>query len=799
MFPKNLKNLTFFNCLIFPKRINMKSLNYVLILIVMMFSLTTVKSQVPDNLTGSGFFAVKYTKDKVWDVQRNPAYPMAGQDWMLFGLKGALGSDGKAIDWGRAGNNYLMFSLEVDNSRGSNSLLDDVNRNNSKYIVSLKLFDSNGSLVKIVSRWGKFVGLGSQGFLYEVEGRFGTFFSARIASPSAMIKYKPDFLQVTKMSELISRSEPAKADETPKAGGETSFFSAKYTRNQVWDAQRAPAFPIAGMDWKLSGLKGALDARGSAVDWGTGRYLMFVQEVDNSNGPFSLTDDVNRIGTKHNISLQLFESNGTLVKVVSKWGKIIGIGTQGFMYEEEGRYGTFFSIRELSPNTVVTYKPSIKIATKFSELGNGTDNSQQAGSAAINTISKPNDQFNGNRTILPPVPSPETGILDLFQTKFYKNQVWEVTGVPDELKNGETLNLTVKGPAIVSGKEGNPKVDWGKNGDRYIMFYVSKGQSFAQIIDDIKNDGPTLISASLHERNGTKVPEGGVAHCGHLIGLGSKGVVYSIDEVDQYFNLFFSANPVKPDEEISYKPILANVTKLSELHKGGVVTQLDQLKAALNQSGGLSNLQFNPKLSYGTMTDQSGNTYKTIKIGNQTWMAENLRVTKYRNGESINIVNLDKEWSEKLTSGACCSYNNTMNKNDLAAYGLLYNGAAVTDPRNIAPAGWHVPTDAEWKTLITFLGGEGSAGAKMKEAGTSHWLSPNTGATNESGFTAIPGGERGYEEGDFKAQGAVVGYWSSKKVDENIAWLIYLRNEDGNCKLENNPIQLGYSVRLVKD
>jgi tetratricopeptide (TPR) repeat protein len=154
---------------------------------------------------------------------------------------------------------------------------------------------------------------------------------------------------------------------------EMSFFKAKFTRVKVWDAQRSPLKPIAGQDWTLKGFKGALDASKIAIDWGTDRYLMLVAEVDNAKGVNSLADDINNKDTKYTISLKLFESNGTLVKVVSKWGKILGIGDKGFIYEVEGKYGSFFSVTDLNTTSVVTYKPSLALVSKLSEIVNTSD------------------------------------------------------------------------------------------------------------------------------------------------------------------------------------------------------------------------------------------------------------------------------------------------------------------------------------------------------------------------------------------------------------------------------------------
>ncbi|MBK8484993.1 MAG: fibrobacter succinogenes major paralogous domain-containing protein [Saprospiraceae bacterium] len=215
-------------------------------------------------------------------------------------------------------------------------------------------------------------------------------------------------------------------------------------------------------------------------------------------------------------------------------------------------------------------------------------------------------------------------------------------------------------------------------------------------------------------------------------------------------------------------------------------------------SGGTSSVIFNPNKSYGTMTDIDGNTYKTITIGTQTWMAENLRVTKYRNGDPITIVTDNANWTA-FTSGAYCNYNNTTDKDHIATYGRLYNWYAVTDNRNIAPAGWHVPSDAEWRILTSYLGFLPVAGGKMKEISTIHWKSPNTGATNESGFSATPTGYRYGVDGVFYNLGELVGYWSNTPNGSSNAWGRFMGNFITECSSLNGRNNDGNAVRLVKD
>jgi len=152
-----------------------------------------------------------------------------------------------------------------------------------------------------------------------------------------------------------------------------------------------------------------------------------------------------------------------------------------------------------------------------------------------------------------------------------------------------------------------------------------------------------------------------------------------------------------------------------------------------------------------TVRDIDGNTYKTVTIGTNTWMAENLKVTHYRNGDPIRIS------STSLDTDAYCNYNNDIAMGEI--YGRLYNILVIKDSRNICPAGWHLPTEADWKDLAAALGGDNAAGGKLKEAGTSHWSSPNAGATNSSGFNALPAGNNG--SGTFVDLGNATYFWSN--------------------------------------
>jgi len=194
-----------------------------------------------------------------------------------------------------------------------------------------------------------------------------------------------------------------------------------------------------------------------------------------------------------------------------------------------------------------------------------------------------------------------------------------------------------------------------------------------------------------------------------------------------------------------------------------------------------------------TVKDIDGNVYKTVTIGTKVWMAENLKTTKYNDGTAIPLVADDKAW-EALTTPAYCWYNNDATANK-KTYGALYNWYTV-NTKKLCPTGWHVPTDAEWTTLTTYLGGESVAGGKLKETGITHWTTPNTGATNETGFTALPGGSR---NGAYYFIGYYGSWWSATEYDAIIAWYRYLYYYKSTVTRDNYAKQVGFSVRCLRD
>lgn len=195
--------------------------------------------------------------------------------------------------------------------------------------------------------------------------------------------------------------------------------------------------------------------------------------------------------------------------------------------------------------------------------------------------------------------------------------------------------------------------------------------------------------------------------------------------------------------------------------------------------------------------DIDGNSYNTVKIGTQVWMAENLSTTKYNNGDLIGTtVPANKDISSESTPKYQWAYAG--NEGNVTTYGRLYTWDAVTDNRKICPTGWHVPTDPEWTELSDLLGGAGVAGGQLKESGIVHWRSPNTFGTNESGFTALPGGERHWD-GGFVSLGDYGFWWSSTEYWTSLAWYRFLGYNDPNFVYHQNQRNKGYSVRCIKD
>jgi uncharacterized protein (TIGR02145 family) len=208
-----------------------------------------------------------------------------------------------------------------------------------------------------------------------------------------------------------------------------------------------------------------------------------------------------------------------------------------------------------------------------------------------------------------------------------------------------------------------------------------------------------------------------------------------------------------------------------------------------------------PGVSFG------GYNYSTILLGNgQEWMSENLRATTYANGDPIPNVTVDAQWTA-LTTGAWCYYNNDPQYEN--PYGKLYNWYTVADPRNVCPNGWHVPDETDWNLLVKYLDPSADtscvncnqnsiAGGMMKSTGTQYWLSPNAGATNQSGFSGLPAGFRDFY-GAFNNIGGNGYWWGATETSSAGAWQRRLYYLNGIESRGNDPKYYGFSVRCLRD
>lgn len=196
-----------------------------------------------------------------------------------------------------------------------------------------------------------------------------------------------------------------------------------------------------------------------------------------------------------------------------------------------------------------------------------------------------------------------------------------------------------------------------------------------------------------------------------------------------------------------------------------------------------------------TVMDADSNVYATITIGNQIWMAENLKTTKFNDGKPISLVVNDALW-KSLSRPAYCWYNN--DKRNKEIYGALYNWYAI-DSKKICPKGWHVPSKVDWAYMISFVGDENYSGPKLKEKGTDHWKNLFDNATDEYEFTALPGGMRYYSGAFPLFGGSYAIWWTASGYSVTDAWCRGL--EDSSIRIfgGHDDKRNGFSVRCIKD
>lgn len=570
------------------------------------------------------------------------------------------------------------------------------------------------------------------------------------------------------------------AAQSPVTPGSLEFFKIRYTSLQVTYGGRTPFFPVAGQYFNFTSAGTPIKANGKEVDWGNGRYMQFALEADTSSNPEALIDDISKSGKKYNIILVLYENNGKVVEIISRYGNILGMGYNGFVYDVEGLYGACFYAEPRENNEYIDY-PFVVKATKLSDLVKYTTELASC---------RPD--------------------LDFLKLEFIPTQIW-VASAMDSVKNtGKEMSI----------KHITRQEDPADNSKLYLLpaLEVDRSNNPSALIDDINNSGKKfLITMKFYNSEGSYIFN--LNDKGNILGVGDKGFLTVSDPGGSYFFLSFTPMPKyptfwkqKPSDEIKYKIKLAQVKKLSELK---IVSNLAKGKSPLpvlqkirsNMAAKsaktisedfskapyspISPIVFNPGVKYGTMTDQDGITYKTVTIGTKTWMAENLRTTRYRNGDPITHQSYLTDWESK-TSGIYCYVSNVTNRERIAVYGALYNWFAVNDPRNIAPAGWHVPTNEEWVELLeATMGQKGKnerfwlSGYQLMEKGTIHWTSQQKGVTNDSGFTAFPVGTRTSAD-----------YWTSTGINATHAWRAVISSMS---TLGDTNKTWGNSVRLVKD
>lgn len=338
------------------------------------------------------------------------------------------------------------------------------------------------------------------------------------------------------------------------------------------------------------------------------------------------------------------------------------------------------------------------------------------------------------------------------------------------------------------------------------IIYPNPMQGKAELSFNAEQDGNVQITINditgkeiLHI--GNKYPKGnhrfqlnGLKQGMYLVNIKSETHSYSLKLISQNTN----QNETVAIEYLGYENIAQGKLKNTKTTVNMAYTNGDRLLFK-GTSGNYSNIITDIPTASKTITfnlsacsDFDNNNYATVQIGTQTWMAENLKTTHYKNGVSIPNITDSSVWIG-LNNGATCLYNNDSSYRTI--YGSLYNWFSV-NTGNLCPTGWHVPTDAEWTILTNYLGGESIAGGKLKSIST--WNNPNIGATNETGFTALPAGfRRGF--GSFGSIEKYSLWWSATECNISDAWTRDASYDYSNMVRMEYGKLAGFSVRCLKD
>jgi uncharacterized protein (TIGR02145 family) len=311
----------------------------------------------------------------------------------------------------------------------------------------------------------------------------------------------------------------------------------------------------------------------------------------------------------------------------------------------------------------------------------------------------------------------------------------------------------------------------------------------------INNPGVLAMLSTLPIGNitGTTATSGGNITNNGGTSVTQRGVVWSTSPNPTTANSLSSAGSGSGSYTSNLTGLNSNTTYYVRAYATNSAGTAYGNELSFTTTGGGSNIISNP----GAGVTFNWYTYSSVVLGNgQEWMAENLRTTTYANQDPIPNVTGATQW-ESLTTGAWVHYNNDNQYEN--PYGKLYNWYAVADVRNLCPTGWHVPSDAEWTVLSDYLGGEVVAGGKMKSTGTQYWLSPNTDASNESGFSGLPGGLRNNFYGLFTNVGDAGFWWSSTGSSATDALYRDLIYSNGITGRNDGHKQAGFSVRCLRD
>lgn len=306
---------------------------------------------------------------------------------------------------------------------------------------------------------------------------------------------------------------------------------------------------------------------------------------------------------------------------------------------------------------------------------------------------------------------------------------------------------------------------------------------FSILFFGCKKEDPTiaiLTSAPVSDILLNSVVSGGFIESNGGEAILSRGVCWSLNEnptIDDF----------KTEDGIGAGSFTSNVTNLTE-------NTVYYLRAYAINSIGIAYGE-NLKFSTGAITDIDGNVYRIVTIGDQVWMVDNLKTTRFNDGTVIPLVSDSAQWANLTSAAYCWSDNDEATYK--ATYGAIYNFFAVENAK-LCPEGWHVPTIEEWNTLTDYFYGHEEAGSFLKEEGTAHWVAPNAGATNESGFTALPGKFRS-NNGPFASFGYYAYYWMFNEYVADSSMTISMIFNTGKLKIAPQHKGSGLYVRCIKD